>query len=114
MLSLQHFMVLDTWLGDIDANHMGSGMIEREPCGFLRPTSGYEHIQIRAILFVGPQQMELSTLDILVPPHVTSHIFYRRRERVTSVELAHWIGVVLKGFSFHGVLSFSVVFEKWA
>src|SRR5688572_4117080 len=70
VLPLQRVSVLETGRGDVDANDAGGGMSERELCGLPRSATSHEDFKIGAVLFVGPQQMVLRTMDVFVLPQI--------------------------------------------
>jgi hypothetical protein len=75
-------------------------MTECELSGLPRSASGNENIKIGAIFLVGPEQMILGAMDVLVLPHLTNaiEIFEWRWVRVICVKLAYR---VCDSFRFH-------------
>ena len=72
-------------------SRMADGKFRGLPCS----TAGDEHIQIGTIFEVRPQQMKLSTMNVLVLPQIASpiQILHRRRIRVIGVEITDRIGI---------------------
>ena len=63
-------------------------------------TTGDEYVEIRAVFIIWPQQMELSTKNVLVlVKHLcATQVLYGRWEGVSSVKLAHWICVHVRDY----------------
>ena len=92
--------MIETGGADVDGDDARRRMTEGKLCCLPRATSGNENIKIGAIFLVGPEQMILGAMDVLVLPHLTSaiEIFERRWIRVICVKLANR---VCDSFRFH-------------
>ena len=97
VLPLQLLRVIEAGRADVDADDAGVGLAERVLRGLPRSAAGDEDVQIGAVRLVGPQQVVLGAMAILVPPLVASAIEIGdgRRIGVAGVEVADGIGAHL-------------------
>ena len=97
VLPLQLRRVIEAGRADVNADDAGVGAAERVLRGLPGSTAGNQDIEVGTIRSVGPQQVILGAMAILVPPLVAGaiEIGHRRRIRVVGIEVADGIGIHL-------------------
>src|SRR4029453_15637808 len=90
VLLLQLLRVRDARGADVDSDHAGIWPAERVFGGLPLSAPGDEDVEIPTIRLVGPQQVELGAMAILVSPLVTRAIQIGDRWRIgmAGVEIA--------------------------
>src|ERR1041385_3350250 len=94
VLLLQTLGVFETRRADVNADHARLRMTERVLGGLECSASRHEHVEIGALCFMRKGQRKLRARNNLVLPQLARavEVVYRRRIRMTRVEVADRIG----------------------
>ena len=95
VLLFQLVRVRDARRADVAADDVCVRVNDRVLGGLRRSASGNENVEICAVRPIGPQQVELGAMPVLIAPLVAGavEVLHRRWIRMARVELADRIGV---------------------